>query len=317
MMCSCPSAAKTRLSWAVRISRCTPMTGKGKRMSTIKYPVYHTLTLILVLLLTGCGGLKEGVLSSAVQKPQVTIDYVSVSGISFSAVDLTLTMKVKNPNNYALALSGYDYDVKFNDLQLVKGTTDQGFRVPAGATDQIKIPLTVAFDDVAKIYQSMGQSNQVDYDANVDLRLDAPILNLFKLNTQKQGSIAIPRLPKVSFGNLKVKKFSFTDIQLALDMAVDNPNDFAMQLKDIVYDISVNAQAWLTGSVDNNLEIAKNKTSKLTIPLRVKLTELSGGLLQAIQGGRFQGFDVKGSFVLDGDHSALNNIKVPISFTGK
>ncbi|MCG8672634.1 MAG: LEA type 2 family protein, partial [Pseudomonadales bacterium] len=197
--------------------------------------IRYLTSLMLVLLLVGCGGMKDGVLSNVVQEPKVSIDKIGVSGLSANSVDLMLTMKVNNPNSYALALSGYDYDVKFNELQLVKGSTDKGFRVPAGATDRIKIPLNVAFKDVAKIYKSMGDSNQVNYDANVDLRLDAPVLNLFKLNTQKQGAITIPRLPKVAFGNIKVKKFSFTDIQLALDMAVDNPNDFAMSLKDIIY----------------------------------------------------------------------------------
>ncbi|MCG8668812.1 MAG: hypothetical protein MI867_05320, partial [Pseudomonadales bacterium] len=81
--------------------------------------------------------------------------------------------------------------------------------------------------------------------------------------------------------------------------------------------ISVDGREWLSGGVDKNLEIAKNKTSRITIPLSVKLTELSGGLLQALKGGNFEGFDVNGSFILDGDHSALNNVKVPINFKGQ
>jgi len=266
------------------------------------------------LLISGCGNLKNSMLSDAVKKPDVSIDSIGVSGITANSIGLNLTMKVRNPNAYALALAGYDYDVKFNGMPLVNGATDQGFRIPAGETGNISIPLTLAFNDVRKIYDSMGESNTVDYSADVDLRLDAPILNLFRINSKKEGSVTIPRLPKVSFGNIKVKNFSFTDIDMTLDMAVDNPNEFAMTLKDLVYDISVGGRQWISGGMEENLAIGKNKVSQVSIPLKIRLSELSSGLLSALKSGNFNDFAVNGSFMLDGDHAALQNIKVPINF---
>jgi LEA14-like dessication related protein len=269
---------------------------------------------LLSLFMTGCGGMKDGMLSNAVQKPEVSIDTIGISGLSPGSIDLVLSMDVTNPNNYALALAGYDYDVTFNGMPLVNGSTDQGFRIPARQTDQIRIPLTIAFSDARKIYDSIGENGEVSYNADVDLRLDAPVLNLFKIKTNKQGSLTIPRFPKISFGDIQVKRFSFSDIELALNMAVDNPNDFTMDLKDLVYQISVSGRQWLSGGVDNTLSIGGKQVSNVTIPLRVKLSELSSGLLSSLRSGSFGNFAVDGSFVLDGDHSALKNIKVPINF---
>ena len=271
--------------------------------------------LFFCLLMGGCGNLKKGVLSDAVKKPEVSIESISISGFSPGSIGLDLTMNVRNPNAYALALAGYDYDVRFNGMPLVNGSTDQGFRIPAGETGKIRIPLTLAFDDVRRIYDSMGTSNTVDYSADVDLRLDAPILNLFNINSQKQGAITIPRLPKVSFGNIQVKRFSFTDIDMTLEMAIENPNEFAMTLKDLVYNLSVSGRQWISGGVEENLAIGKNQVSKISIPLKIRLSELSSGLPAALKDGSFNDFAVNGSFLLDGDHSALRNIKVPIDFS--
>lgn len=286
-------------------------------MRTKYQPLFAALFMVLIFGLTGCANLDKGLLSNAVKKPHASIDSIGISGITASSMQLTLNMKVTNPNQYALALAGYDYDVTFNELPLVKGSTNEGFRISAGDSGRISIPLTVAFSDVRKIYDSMGSNSTVNYNANVDLRLDAPVLNLFRLNTQKQGSITIPRLPEVSFGQLQIKRFSFSDIDLSLDMAINNPNNFAMNLKDLVYNISVSGRDWISGGLQDNLAIGKQKVTHISIPLKVKLTELSSGLLSALKSGNFDDFGVKGGFTLDGDHESLKNIKVPINFQGK
>ncbi|MDX1694496.1 MAG: LEA type 2 family protein [Ketobacteraceae bacterium] len=277
------------------------------------HPWKALIFFLACMTLSGCA-MTNDMLSGTVQKPEVAIDTVGVSGITPDAIGLTLTLNVANPNNYALALAGYDYDVKFNGMPLVNGSTDQGFRIPAGRTERITIPLTVTFRDARRIYNSMGETGEVTYNADVDLRLDAPVLNLFKLSTRKQGTLTIPRFPKISFGDIRVERFSFSDIELALSMAVDNPNDFAMKLKDFMYRINVGGEPWISGGVSENIAIGKQQISRITLPLSVRLSELSAGLLSSLKSGGLDNFAVEGSFILDGDHPALQNIRVPISF---
>ena len=272
------------------------------------------LLISLCSWLVSCSTLNSDLLSKAVKKPEVSIETIDVSGLSLDSIDLLLTMNVENPNGFALALAGYDYDVKFNGMSLVKGTTNQKFRVAAHQTDLVKVPISVSFDDVKKIYGSMGEGNELSYDANVDVRLDVPVLNLFTINTNKQGALSLPRFPTISFENIRIKQFSFSDIELALDMSVDNPNNFAMNLKDVVYNISVGGRQWLSGSLEENLAIGEKQLSNISIPLKVKISQLSTSLISALRGGDFSDFSVDGSFTLDSTHEALNNIKVPINW---
>lgn len=270
-----------------------------------------------LLLLSGCANLNKGLLSDTVKKPEAAIDSIGINDISSDSIGLVLRLSVANPNNYALALAGYDYDVKFNGMRLVEGSTDKGFRIGAGETDKIEIPLQLAYKDVRKIYDSLTDNNKLDYSADVDLRLDAPILNLFKLKTQKKGSLTIPRLPDISFADIKVKRFSFTEIELALEMAVNNTNNFALKIQDLFYDISVGGKQWASGGLENTLTIGKNQVSQISIPFKMRLSELSSSLLSTLKEGSFSDFAVNGNFLLDSDHEALKNIKVPINFQNK
>ena len=274
---------------------------------------FYVLTLLVLTYLNGCKSLQTD-LSKAVKTPEVSIEKMAVSGVSLDTVDLVLALKVKNPNTYNLALAGYDYKVKLNDLDLIKGQTSQRFQISAKGSDIIQVPLSISFNDVVELYKGLGDKNSIKYDADVGLKLDAPILNLFRLPAAKQGEITIPRMPKVSFSDIQVRKLSFTEIDLSLDMLVDNPNDFALNIKDILYNINVGGNSWVKGGIDKALAIKKNQTSSLTIPFKMSLSDLGSGMLNALRKGNFEDFAVDASFTVDSDHKAFQNLKVPINY---
>ena len=283
---------------------------------TQQYRSFYVLAFLFLAALNGCKSLQTD-LSKAVKTPEVNIENMAVSGMSLDSVDLVLALRVKNPNAYNLALAGYDYKVKLNNLDLIKGQTNQGFQIAAKGSDVIQVPLLLSFSDIANLYKGLGDQDTIKYDADVGLKLDAPILNMFRLPATKQGEITIPRMPKVSFGDIQVKKFSFTEIDLSLDMVVDNPNNFAMNIKDIFYNINVGGNSLVKGGIDKTLEIKKNQTSSLSIPFKMSLSDLSGGMLNALRKGNFEDFAVDASFTVDSEHKAFQNLKVPVNYKPK
>ena len=184
--------------------------------------------LFTLLWITGCEQLQ---LDKMVQEPTLRVQNIAVSQVNLNSVGLNLTMNVANPNNYALALAGYDYRIRFNDRELVKGSTDQGFRVPANQSSQVTVPFTVGFREVKQLIDSMGASNTLRYEVDADMRLDAPVLNLFNIKSHKKGEITIPQLPQVSFGDLQVKSFNFTeaDIRETINSVLEPPLESARE----------------------------------------------------------------------------------------
>ena len=214
--------------------------------------------LFTLLWITGCEQLQ---LDKMVQEPTLRVQNIAVSQVNLNSVGLNLTMNVANPNNYALALAGYDYRIRFNDRELVKGSTDQGFRVPANQSSQVTVPFTVGFREVKQLIDSMGASNTLRYEVDADMRLDAPVLNLFNIKSHKKGEITIPQLPQVSFGDLQVKSFNFTEASFQLAMHITNPNSFGLDLKDIDYQFSMGGERWFDGKIDKTVKLGEKQTT--------------------------------------------------------
>ena len=284
-----------------------------------RYPaiVRHTALMLIaigVTVLNGCKSLPTDLLKGTVKKPTATIEEVKVAGMNFDSVDLELYLNIYNPNSYKLALSGYDYDVKLNNLDMIKGETSEGFHIPARSADIVRVPLSVGFKDIVKLYKELGDDGTISYDATVGVKLDAPILNLLRMETRKQGDLDIPRIPRISLGDLKVNKFSFTEIDLAFTMDVDNPNSFALDIKDIIYKINVAGNPWVEGGVDQVISIKEKQTSTIQVPFKVKLSDLGSGLIKSLRKGNFKDFGIEAGFTVDSEHKAFKNLRVPLNY---
>lgn len=275
-------------------------------------PIFRSTALMtLLLLISGCSQMQ---LDQMVQEPSLEINNISVSHVNLDSIGLNLTLDVTNPNSYALALAGYDYRVRFNDSEMIKGSTDEGFRVAAGKTSQVTVPFSIGFKDVMKLLDTMGDSNTLRYEVDADMRLDAPVLNLFSIKSHKQGELDIPQLPEVSFSDLRVKNFNFTEAKFELEMKVKNPNSFGLDLKDIQYQFNVGGQKWFDGRIDQTVGLGQNQTSTVKIPVTVSLMKLGSGALKAIQSGRFTDYSLDANFTVDSTLPALQNLNVPIHY---
>lgn len=277
----------------------------------MRFPGLNGFLLLALVLLSGCSQLN---LNKVVKEPSVQVQNIAVRDVNLDSVGLDLILKVSNPNAFSLALAGYDYRIRFNDQQLVEGSTNEGFRVAANASNQIKVPFTVGFKDVMKLLDSVGDSNTLRYEVDADMRLDAPVLNLFNIKSQKKGEITVPQIPQISFGDLKVKSFNFSEASFELAMQITNPNNFGLDIKDLDYRFSMGGEKWFDGRIDQTVKLGEKQTTTVKIPVSVSLMKLGSGAFKAIQKGNFTDYSLDANFTLDSTYPALKNLKVPIHY---
>jgi len=269
---------------------------------------------VFMLIISGCQHLTSGALSSVVKKPGVEVDNITVTGVNLSAVDLMLTLKVSNPNAYKLALAGYSYDVKFNDKPMLKGTTEQGFSVPGNKSSLIKVPLTLGFSDVVALLKEVKADNKLRYSVDADMRLDSPILNAFSIPASKAGEITVPQIPQVAFSDLKIKNLSFSKVDFEIAMNINNPNNFAVDLKDIQYRFNLAGEALANGEIKQGIQLKQKQDTNVRIPVSISLMKLGTGALNAIRNSDFTNYSVDAEMTVDSAYPALKNLRLPIHY---
>lgn len=124
---------------------------------------------VIASLLAGCVGAKQLVAFAKCDFDFISVDNVKVADINFSqkrkysdfsivdaaklvkaltnkdfTLNLTVNVKVKNPNQRKAALGGFDYILWIDDVKMLAGTMNQAFEIESGQS--ITMPMEFSID---------------------------------------------------------------------------------------------------------------------------------------------------------------------------
>jgi LEA14-like dessication related protein len=95
-----------------------------------------------VLGVPGCAYLREAI-GLGPQKPKVQLADIAVTKASLTALELALTLRVDNPNDFKLVFSKLKYRMEAAGLLVADGIFDETIAVPAEGHALVKLPLTI------------------------------------------------------------------------------------------------------------------------------------------------------------------------------
>ncbi|MBM3269341.1 MAG: LEA type 2 family protein [Candidatus Sericytochromatia bacterium] len=113
-------------------------------------------TALLVALLPGCGLWTAFAERQAITKAEFSFKSAAVTRVDLPFIgpdpraDLDVTLLVKNPNSIAAALDRLDYQVYVSGQQIGAGSLAKDFRVEAGATRDLVLPVSIRYEGLAQ-----------------------------------------------------------------------------------------------------------------------------------------------------------------------
>lgn len=123
----------------------------------MKQSVFSMLFLMLAVTFTplgGCAYLREAI-GLGPQKPKVQLVDIAVTKATFASLDLAVTLRVDNPNDFDLSFSKLKYDMVAGDLHVAKGVFDDMITVPPKGHSFVKLPLTVDSQNALRLAQDL------------------------------------------------------------------------------------------------------------------------------------------------------------------
>lgn len=276
----------------------------------------HSASVFLIfmvpLLLSSCKMME----SLNVSKPTVSVSDVNVTGITFDGVDFAVEMEVSNPNSVNLTLGSYQYDLSIKDAQLLSGEEMAGISIPGGGSQMVRIPLSLNYKSAFQTISGVISGDSLNYDLAADFTFDVPVLGDVTVPVSKKGNLPVLRIPDVSFDGFSVEKMNFSGAEIAVAINVNNPNSFALQARDLSYNLNINGKKWAEGVVDKSAEIGAKKTDQIIIPLKISFSEVGMSVFQMLSSGKPFEYDVQGSFTFDTDLPAFKPSTLPFNLDG-
>ena len=135
--------------------------------------ITSTLALLVIVFsiqfFNGCAALKE---IAKVQKPQVKVDKVKITGLDFTQIHLNVKLNIDNPNPFSVKLPGFGYNFLLEENSVVQGENNELLNISAQGKSEVDIPLSLTYTDLYKSIKILQSKDSAAYKIAVDLTLN-------------------------------------------------------------------------------------------------------------------------------------------------
>lgn len=106
---------------------------------------------------TGCAYLRETIGLGPV-RPKVSLAAIEVTKVTLSAVELVASLRVDNPNDFALTFRNLVYRLDAGGLELAAGNFKESLKVPAEGQVVVRLPVAVNATNAVKLARKLLNS---------------------------------------------------------------------------------------------------------------------------------------------------------------
>jgi len=217
-------------------------------------------------------------------KPEVKRVQPKIKGIDLDGVSMQFDLDVSNPYPIPLRSDGLSYRLAVSGTELLDSKTTDPINVPAGQTSNVSLPVRVSYGKLWSAVKGLKDASEAPYElgASADFVVFGRPRSLpFK----HRGKLPILRPPTFADPKVSVSKQGLTQMKLAVDANMQNPNAFDLGVEELGYEVKIGE--WSLGNIQATTDgkVGAGQTS------RVRLSgEVSGAnALRQLLGGKSLG----------------------------
>ena len=271
----------------------------------------------LLFYLVQCADVLKVLNQAAVQKPSVKIAQTRLSALSFEQADLVFDIEIDNPNSMGVSLAGFDYDLLLNNQSFLKGDQQKQMEIKAEDKATIEFPLTLQFHDIYTTYQRLKSEDEIGYTLKTGFSFDLPVLGVVRIPVSASGRVPMVKLPVIRVQALKLENLTLSGASFELQLGLDNPNSWGVLLKGLDYHLAINGSEWISGKIEEKMNLAAKRTSQVTLPFSISFLKIGSSVYNVIAGGRGLNYNLSGGADLVPSLELLSDLKLPFDLSGK
>jgi len=143
-------------------------------------------TLLIILFTTWLSACSSNGIKGVAETPTVKVHKVQMGNFNLSGGSAIFVLNITNPNSFPIPLTGFDYGLKLNGVEVANGVKEQRVTIAARQSQKLEVPLTLSFSNMISMLPNLLSSGQVNY--TLGGRLHFPWI---KIPFQRSGSASL------------------------------------------------------------------------------------------------------------------------------
>lgn len=239
------------------------------------------LGLLCLIILSGCSTLEQ----ARWQEPDVRVTGTELVRLTPTGADLEARFAVTNPNAFAITLGALDYDLAVNGAHLFSGEQSQGDRLEAGAQQEVRLPVTLDFAELANFLSGYSDMDTLAYAIDTGMTFSVPVAGNVRVPVRASGEVPVPRLPTLEVFNLRTERIGIGGADMVLSLRLQNPNVFDLVIDRFSYEFALDNYRVAGGESRQRVTLEEGSDGMVEIPLNVSFVEAGTSVYRAIING--------------------------------
>lgn len=284
-------------------------------MYTSSRPTSPVLTLLLAfaLLPLSCATMRD---LAGSQRPALSVKDVRVRRISFEAIDLSVDVKIRNPNPVAVTAVGFDYELSLVDRSFLTGQQDRRMSIASNGESVLAIPVTLNYAKIHSTVRSLKEAAEIPYRISCGVTFDLPLLGTTRIPVSHRGTMPALKMPSLEVTGLNVLRLSFSGAELALRLKLVNPNIFGGSFRNLAYQLDIEGTQWAHGIASDVTEVPESGSAALTIPISLNFSNIGTTVHRALSGPTTLDYRLVGSLDIGLAAPSFQATSVPFDVSG-
>lgn len=235
--------------------------------------MFKRIMLLVLAISTSACSTMQSLVKENIKEPEVVYKNISVGQLTSEKIELKPTFSITNKNSYTIPVDRFKYELSFNQKTMMKGETDKIGDLPAKQSKDVTLGINLTKDTLLSVKDILLKEGKIDYVIKGEVEVMG-----FKFPFEKASTLY---KPSVNIGKLEIKKSSFKQIDMVVNLTVDNKNDFALPLDMLSYTVSTGTNQLVAGDLkDQQINEGLNH---IQIPVTVHLSKLFTSVFSLLQ----------------------------------
>ncbi|XP_050918259.1 desiccation protectant protein Lea14 homolog [Lathyrus oleraceus] len=129
-----------------------------------------------------------------VAKPEASVADVEFQRATMNSVEYLARVAVDNPYSHSLPICEVNYAFKSDTREIVSGTIPDPGSLKAKDTTMVDVHVKVPYNILVSLAKDIGADWDIDYQLDVGLVIDLPVVGNFTIPLSRKGEIKLPKL---------------------------------------------------------------------------------------------------------------------------
>jgi LEA14-like dessication related protein len=248
--------------------------------------------------------------------PRLELSHLEITSLTSQKTEMMVKVDIKNQLPLSFNADSLQYTIFINGTEILKDHYKKSISLKRNASSLISLPMTIFNDSISSVMKTNEHEN-ID---SVEFHFHGSFFThiFFKKHFNVDIKRIIPRIyiPEVKAEHFGIDSLNFSRAVVQLLVSINNKNVYSFKADNITYEVSIEDNQWIKGTIAGFTDIQAKSVNNLTIPITISFKEVSKTFWDLLTKGNKVRYKLHLTFRIESDNNMIMNSKVILESEG-